>query len=260
MHNTNAVILLALFIALSTGLAEARVAGGSQSVSLCSRDTSPPQQEWSSLRPAAKATAQEGVCSSVDVAALTGDALINYLRTTSKGCLERTLHISDNPAIRADVPTIFSNRNMQSIFAEIEKLAATYDGTNSTGMIQLWGFVQVGYDYHRFFPGTGVGPFDAATDRAYLAASDAFAASDHFYAPNDDDAQIMRDGSTRPDSSTPSTAATWVVAISTTTPTSSSISCTSSDAPSCWSCSTWSAAETMRLTTPGLRLGRRTAN
>ena len=168
------------------------VAGVSQSAPLCSRDTSPPEQEWSSLRPAAKATAQASNCPSVDVAAFTGDALLNYLRTTSKGCLERTLHISNNPAIKADVPTIFSNRNMQSVFAEIERLAATYDGTNSTGMLQLWFFVQVGYDYYRFFPGeTGVGPFDAATDRAYLAASDAFAASDHFYAPNDEAAQIL---------------------------------------------------------------------
>ena len=81
---------------------------------------------------------------------------------------------------------------MQSVFAKIEELAAGYDGTNSTGMLQLWFFVQVGYSYHRFFPDeTGVGAFDAATDRAFLAASDAFAASDHFHAPNDEDAQIL---------------------------------------------------------------------
>ena len=103
-----------------------------------------------------------------------------------------TLLISNNSSIREDVPTIFSDRNMQSVFAEIEKSASAYDGTNSTGMAHLWFFVQVGYDYHRFFPGeTGVGPFDAATDRAYLAASDAFAASDYFYAPNDEAAQIL---------------------------------------------------------------------
>ena len=188
MHTTNVGILTALFIALSTGLAEARVTGDSQPVALIS----PPQQEWSSPRPAAKATAQASDCSSADVAALTGDALINYLQTTSKGCLERTLSISDNPSIRADLPTIFSNRNMQSVFAEIEELATGYDGTNRTGMLQLWFFVETGYVYHRFFPAeSGVGPFAAATDRAYLAASDAFAASDHFYAPNDEAAQIL---------------------------------------------------------------------
>ena len=177
MYNTNVGILLVLLIALGTGLAEARVAGVSQPVS---------------LRPAAKATAQASNCPSVDVAAFTGNALLNYLRTTSKGCLERTLHISNNPAIKAAVPTIFSNRNMQSVFAEIGTLAATYNGTNSTGMLQLWFFVQVGYSYHRFFPGeTGVGPFNSTTDRAYLAASDAFADSDHFYAPNDEAAQIL---------------------------------------------------------------------
>ena len=192
MRNTNIGILLTLLVALSAGLAEATVAGASLSPPLCSRSTTPTEQEWSSLRPAAKAVAQASECLSVDVAALTGDALTNYLQTTSKGCLAHTLHISSNPSIRADVPTIFSSRNMQSVLAKIEALAVGYDGTNSTGMLQLWFFVQTGYSYQRWFSSeTGVGSFDAATDRAYLAASDAFAASDHFYAPNDEAAQIL---------------------------------------------------------------------
>ncbi|MDE2808198.1 MAG: collagenase [Gemmatimonadota bacterium] len=182
---------MALLVALSTGLAEATVTGESLPAPLCSRDTTSPEQEWSSLRPAAKAVAQASECPSVDVAALTGNALIDYIRTTAEGCLARTLHISSNPSIRADVPTIFSNPNMQSVLAKIEELAAGYDGTNRTGMLQLWFFVENGYGYHRFFPGTGVGPFNSTTDRAYLAASDAFAASDHFYAPNDEAAQIL---------------------------------------------------------------------
>ena len=197
MNNTTVGILTVLFVVLSTCIAEARVAprtGASHPVSLAVepqplRPIASLELEWSSLRSAAKV--QADACPSVDVAALAGDALINYLRTTSKGCLESTLYISSNPPIRADVPTIFSNRNMQSVFAEIEELAAGYDGTNSTGMLQLWFFAEVGYGYHRFFPQTEVGPFDAATDRAFLAASNAFAASDHFYAPNDEAAEIL---------------------------------------------------------------------
>ncbi len=193
MTNKHVGILTALLVASSTCLDPARdaaFAGESQPVPLWSRAVTSPEQEWPSLRPAAKV--QADACPSVDVAALTGDALIDYLRTTSEGCLRRTLHISANPSIRADVPTIFSNQNMQSVFAKIEELTAAYDGTNSSGMLHLWFFVQVGYSYYRFFPGeTGVGPFNEATDRAYLAASDAFAASDHFYAPNDEAAQIL---------------------------------------------------------------------
>ena len=192
LGSTNVGILLALLIPLSTGLAAARVAGVSQPVSLCSRDISSPEQRWSSSQPAAKAVALASACPSVDVAALTGDALINYLRTNSEECLDHNLHPHYNPSIRPHLPTIFSNRNMQSVFAKIKELAAGYDGTNSTGMLQLWYFVQRGYDYRRFFPGeTGVESADAATDRAYLAASDAFAASDHFYAPNDEAAWIL---------------------------------------------------------------------
>ena len=144
MRNTNVGILLTLLVALSTSLAEASTVGEilSSSAPLSSKNTTSPEQEWSSLRPAAKAAAQASECLSVDVAALTGDALTNYLRTTSEGCLSRTLHISSNPSIRADVPTIFSNRNMQSVLAKIEELAVGYDGTNSTGMLQLWFFVQ----------------------------------------------------------------------------------------------------------------------
>ena len=48
MRNTNVGILLTLLVALSTSLAEANVAGTSQSplAPLYSRDTSSPQQEW----------------------------------------------------------------------------------------------------------------------------------------------------------------------------------------------------------------------
>ena len=148
------------------------------------------EPDWARLPPpAAKVT---NVCESVDVAALAGEDLIDYLRTTSESCLERTLFLSNNRSIKNDLPTIFSDRNMQSVFAEIEKSAPDYDGTNNTGMGHLWFFPRVGYDYQRFFPReTGVGPFDEATDRAYLAASDAFASSEHFYAPNDDAASIQ---------------------------------------------------------------------
>ncbi len=194
--------LAAILMASIPCLAEARVATLTGEIQpspapLCSRaatlsswSTEPLEQEWPASRPAAKVQADD--CPSVDVVALEGDALIDYLRTTSEDCLKRTFYISDNPSIRGDVPTIFSDRNMQSVFAEIEESAATYDGTNSTGMLQLWSFVELGYSYHRFFPGeSGVGPFDEATDRAYLAASDAFAASDQFHAPNDEAARIL---------------------------------------------------------------------
>ena len=204
MPNTNVSTLIALLVALGTGLAEANVADESQPVPLCSRattsqswDTDPPSEQegsspHSSPPPAAKAVAQAANCPSVDAAALTGDTLLNYLRTTSRDCLLNNFLTHSNPSIKAHLPTIFSNRNMQSVLTEIEESAAVYDGTNSTGMLQLWLFVQHGYSSHRWFSAwTGVGPFNATTDRALFAASDAFAASDHFYAPNDEAAQIL---------------------------------------------------------------------
>ena len=143
-------------------------------------------------RPAAASKVLAEDCPSVDVATLEGEDLTAYLRTISEPCFERAFLISENPSLRDDAPTIFGDRNLQSVLSEIEELAVTYDGTNSAGMLHLWRFVQTAYDYHRFWQGiTGVGPFDEETDRAYLAASDAFAASDHFYDPNDEAARIL---------------------------------------------------------------------
>ena len=140
--------------------------------------------------PAAKPLAED--CPSVDPAGLEGDDLTGYLRTTSEPCIGRALYISQNPSMREDAPSVFTDRNLQSVLAEIEELAVTYDGTNSAGMLQLWLFVDIAYGYHKFWPDlTGVGPFDEETDRAYLAASDAFAASEHFYDPTDEAARIL---------------------------------------------------------------------
>ena len=148
-----------------------------------------PEPEWPPSLPAAKAA---DVCESVDVASLEGDELIDYLRATSLSCLERTLYSFNNPAIRKDLPTVFSDRNMQTVFAEIERSSPTYDGTESAGMVQLWFFAEVGYTDARFFhEQTGVGPFNQATHDAYIAASDAFAASDHFFDHNDEAARIL---------------------------------------------------------------------
>ena len=198
MRNTDIGILMALLVALSTGLAEARVAGESHpsQSSLCSRATTsqswgtkPPEQAWSSLPSAAKAVVQEANCPSVDVVALTGDALIDHLRTTSTECYNhfRFLYLFKGD-YGYDLSTIFNDQNMQSAFKTIERLAPAYDGTNNTGMLQLWTFVRDGYFLHKVNPDRIGGPLNAATHRAHLAASEAFAASDHFFGLNDFDA------------------------------------------------------------------------
>ena len=198
MRNTDIGILMALLVALSTGLAEARVAGESHppQSSLCSRATTPqawgtepPEQEWSSLPPAAKVAVQEANCPSVDVVALTGEALIDHLRMTSTECYNhfRFLYLFKGD-YGYDLSTIFNDQNMQSAFKTIERLAPAYDGTNSTGMLQLWTFVRDGYFLHKVNPDRIGGPLNAATHRAHIAASEAFAANDHFFDLNDFDA------------------------------------------------------------------------
>ncbi|MDE2737820.1 MAG: collagenase [Gemmatimonadota bacterium] len=190
MRNTNIGILMALLVSLSTGLAEATVAGESLPISLSSRDTTPLDQAWSSLRPAPKTVAQADDCPSVDVAALNGDALLNYLRTTSTECYEDFRHLYIFEGLY-DLSIIFTDQNMQSVFKAIERLAPSYDGTNSTGMLQLWTFVRDGYWYHEVNPDRIGGPLNEATHRAHMAASKAFAASDHFFGFNDEAAETL---------------------------------------------------------------------
>ena len=190
------VCITAILALVATGVAAFSEPIPSTPHQLCSMAASlPPENiagaepEWDILPPAAKVA---DVCESIDVASLEGESLIDYLRNTSGSCLNRNLYARNDPALIEELPSLFSDRNMQSVYAEIEELAPVYDGTNSNGMMHLWFFVQVGYNCDNYFRReTGVGPFDDATDRAYIAASDAFAASDHFFDHNDESARIL---------------------------------------------------------------------
>ena len=156
---------------------------------LCSRAAITPTWisqplEQKKIRPAAKMYADH--CSSADLAALSGNDLINYLQTHSRDCLADVLWTFDD-----NMPAIFTNQNMQAVLKAIEALAPTYDGTNATGLHQLWFFVRIGY-YHAFYEDE-IPSFNKETIRAHVAASKAFAVSDHFYDLNDEAAHILGD-------------------------------------------------------------------
>ncbi len=135
-------------------------------------------------RPAAKMYVDH--CSSADLAALGGNDLINYLKTHSRDCLSDVLWTFDD-----NMPAIFTNQNIQAVLQAIEALVPTYDGTNATGLHQLWFFVRIGY-YHAFYEDE-IPSFNGETIRAHVSASKAFAASDHFYDLNDEAANILED-------------------------------------------------------------------
>ena len=117
-------------------------------------------------------------CSTSDLEALEGADLVNYLRTHKVECY------------RFDFTGIFTDGKMQPVLSAIEELAPAYDGTNSTGVFQLWHFVWIGFWYEHRHPHL-VGPFEEATNSAYIAASEAFAANDHLFDFNDEAAEIL---------------------------------------------------------------------
>ena len=194
MYNTIVIILMALLVALSTGLAAATIAPRTDESQtshppLCSRAaiTSPrisQPLEQKTARSAAKMYADH--CSSSDLATLGENELVNYLQTHSRNCLADVLWTFDD-----NMPAIFTNQNMQAVLKAIEALVPTYDGTNATGLHQLWFFVRIGY-YHAFYEDE-IPSFNRETIRAHVSASKAFAASDHFYDLNDEAANILDD-------------------------------------------------------------------
>ena len=117
-------------------------------------------------------------CSTSDLEVLEGADLVNYLRTHKVECY------------RFDFTGIFTDGKMQPVLSAIEELAPAYDGTNSTGVFQLWHFVWIGFWYEHRHPHL-VGPFEEATNSAYIAASEAFAANDHLFDFNDEAAEIL---------------------------------------------------------------------
>ena len=143
MRNIYIDILAIILVASSTCMAATTVAPRTDESQtshppLCSRAaiTSPrisQPLEQKTARPAAKIYADH--CSSADLAALGGNDLINYLQTHSRDCLADVLWIFDD-----NMPAIFTNQNMQTVLKAIEALVPTYDGTNATGLHQLWFF------------------------------------------------------------------------------------------------------------------------
>ena len=187
-------ILAIILVASSTCLAIATVAprtdvSQTSHPPLCSRAAITPPWisqplEQETARPAAKMYADH--CSSSDLAALGGNDLINYLQTHSRDCLADVLWTFDD-----NMPAIFTNQNMQAVLKAIEALVPTYDGTNATGLHQLWFFVRIGY-HHAFYEDE-ILSFNEETIRAHVSASKAFAASAHFYDLNDEAANILND-------------------------------------------------------------------
>ena len=89
------------------------------------RETPPLDGPWPESRSAAKSLE---VCPSTDIPSLQADALLDYLRSTSYDCVSQSL-TSNDPEYRKAWPDVFSDANMQSVFAEIERLAPSYGGT-----------------------------------------------------------------------------------------------------------------------------------
>ena len=124
-------------------------------------------------------------CTSLDIAVLTGSALVDYLVThTITGCLR--LFLWD---FNQNLAQVFTDANMQTVFLAVQDRVPAYDGTHNLGFHQLWYFVHAGY-FHEFYE-TAVGPFNDETRNGLIAASRDFEQNSHIYDLSDEAADIL---------------------------------------------------------------------
>ena len=116
-------------------------------------------------------------CDDESFANRTGAALVSYVRASSYRCLNR---LFDDAPGRVRFAA-FRAQNMIYVAAEMESLAATYDGEDTDNVAELALFLRTGY-YNVFYESENMDWADRLTeiDAAVVAAIDAFVDNDHF--------------------------------------------------------------------------------
>ena len=72
------------------------------------------------------------------------EELIEYLHEASQPCVEQSLGNTNDPDFHDTRRDVYSDANMQAVFAEIEHLSPSYDGSSGSVMHSLWWFVRAG--------------------------------------------------------------------------------------------------------------------
>ncbi|MBI5299327.1 MAG: collagenase [Deltaproteobacteria bacterium] len=120
-------------------------------------------------------------CSAMNLASLTPQGLVSFLRTHDERCMKVVWDYNEN------IQHLYNNQNMLAVAAEINSLAANYNGTNELGLLQLVEFLKVAY-YQAWYEKVDFnGPdVDNASRNAFLAVS----RSTHFLDDNNDATSI----------------------------------------------------------------------
>ncbi|GMV31654.1 MAG: protease [Rhodanobacteraceae bacterium] len=143
-------------------------------------DTAMPELQRPSAHQGSKAA-----CDSAQLAALSGSALVAAVKTADSECINTLFGLTGNTAYSA-----FRETQMISIANGLQNSAASYDGTNAGGTLQLILYLRAGYYVQYYDPAT-VGSYGAPLRNAIRPALDAFAGNANFNRVDDVHGEIL---------------------------------------------------------------------
>ncbi|MEV7188186.1 collagenase [Kitasatospora sp. NPDC093102] len=134
----------------------------------------------------ADAAAAAQACTPADFAGRTGTDLVAFIKSSTPECI-RGLYSSGGTD-----PSIFQQSRMLSVAGAFKDLAAGYTGDNSTGILQLALYLQVGY-YIQFYYPDAAGPYTGELTTAVRAALDTFFAGARWHDVTESNGIVLRD-------------------------------------------------------------------
>ncbi|MFB7948541.1 collagenase [Kitasatospora phosalacinea] len=145
-----------------------------------------PAADTSSAGAAAAAAAAQS-CTYADFGSRSGTDLVNFVKSSTTTCVG-TLY----DATGTDAGAVFRQANMLTVAGAFKDLAAAYDGTNDSGILQLVQFLRAGYYVQSYYP-SQVGGYGAALTSATQAGLDAFFAGTRWKDVTDANGVVLYD-------------------------------------------------------------------
>ncbi|WP_222423754.1 collagenase [Lysobacter antibioticus] len=133
---------------------------------------------------AATTTATE-TCDSAQFSNASGSELVSRIKATSIDCLSTLFNLTGTAA-----GATFPESKMVTVANAIASDSAGYDGTNSTGILNLMHFMQAGY-YVQFYQKPSVGEYGAGLTAAIRSALDKFSANANFKKVDDANGEVL---------------------------------------------------------------------
>ncbi len=135
----------------------------------------------------------------------TGSALVEAVRTSTADCVNSLFSLRGTDAQRA-----FNETQMRSVADGLRSYASGYNGTNSSGVLQLILLLRAGY-YVQYNDSASVGTYGSTLKSALRGALDTLYANGSIFGVSDANGEVLAESVILIDSSTENARYAWVV-------------------------------------------------